>query len=229
MHMVHAQRGNILFLILLAIILFVALTYAVQNSDRGNKNASDEQNATLAAQFVENASLIENTVQRAMLVNNVPEYGFDFSGEQSNNASNGTCTSSLCRIYTTKGGAVPPLRLPDWASADSNYADARRKPWFQLWNVIGVGTDQPDVVIQYGFLTPSFCKAINKAVGAENFDIVTTDPYQPGEAAYSGTQTVMPTATAVIGDTNAGIVGRRSLCINTGGKGYTFYHVVMAR
>ena len=228
--MVHKQRGNILFLILLAIILFAALSFVVTNDQRGqDKNASSERVRTLAAQMVENASLMENTMQRAMLVNNIPEYGFNFSGEQSNSNTNYTCTSTACQIFTTNGGPVPPLRLPDWASADTTMTDSRRKVWIQLWSVVGVGTDAPDLLVDYGFVTQELCKAINVAVGAENFNIVSTDAFQPGELQYSGTITAIPAATAVIGETLPAIIGRRSLCINTGSKGYNFYHVILAR
>lgn len=47
------QRGNVLFLILLAVVLFAALNYAVTSSmSGGGKNASDERYRLLASQLI---------------------------------------------------------------------------------------------------------------------------------------------------------------------------------
>ena len=62
------QSGNILFLILLAIILFVALSYAVNSGMRGGgKDAGNEKNSLSYSGILQSASLMENSLNRMML------------------------------------------------------------------------------------------------------------------------------------------------------------------
>ena len=90
------QRGNILFLILLAVVLFAALSYAVTQGMRGGgKDAGPEKFKTLASQILQNVSLMENTMMRAMTVNGVPGYGFDLSGIASSAAAERSVISSV--------------------------------------------------------------------------------------------------------------------------------------
>ena len=71
-----SDKGNILFLILLAVMLFAALSYAVTSSVRGGgKNASEENISLFIDQVIQAANLLENNMIRAMLVDGVPEYG----------------------------------------------------------------------------------------------------------------------------------------------------------
>lgn len=62
------QRGNILFLILLAVVLFAALSYAVTSSMRGGGKDGGSESANLkAAQIIQYATLIEASWQRLRL------------------------------------------------------------------------------------------------------------------------------------------------------------------
>lgn len=62
------QRGNVLFLILIAVALFAALSYAVTSSQRGGgKGISDEKVKTGAASIQQYVSLMRASVQRLML------------------------------------------------------------------------------------------------------------------------------------------------------------------
>lgn len=63
-----SQRGNILFLILLAVILFAALSYAVTSSMRGGgNNAAKESAQTEASHILNYFTQIDTAVQRMMM------------------------------------------------------------------------------------------------------------------------------------------------------------------
>ena len=65
------QRGNILFLILLAVVLFAALSYAVTSQRDGGKNASGESAKSHASALLQYAALVENTVHRMVMVGGI--------------------------------------------------------------------------------------------------------------------------------------------------------------
>lgn len=228
-----AQNGNILFLILLAVALFAALAYAVTSSLRGGgKDASSEKTRLFAAQLIENASLIEQTMMRAMLVDNVPEYGFDFyngGSGSSNSASNASCTQAACKIYAPNGGHVPYLTIPDWASMEASPASLNRRPYTYVTQVMDIGSPAPDVIVLYQYLNLDLCRAINALLGHGDTPMTPDDTLSGVDYNYGGTLTVMPASTGVIGDTNPALRGRKSACYRISENIYRFHYVILER
>lgn len=228
------QRGNILFLILLAVVLFAALAYAITQSMRGGgKDGSSERADLLAAQLIQNAGLVEQTMMRAMMVDGVKEWAFDLSGVASRAAPNATCTSSLCRIYTSRGGGVPDFQLPEWASTTPTDT-GNRSPIFYVASILDVGTAAPDLILRYDNLTRPVCDAINNRLGYTDIDQTVSDTINNGSTAsdfsYSGNLSAMPAGTNTgIGDANAKLKGRTSFCYAATPATYYFLHVLMVR
>lgn len=223
------QHGNILFLILLAVVLFAALAYAVTSSMRGGgKDASREKYDTLAAQMVQHFALLEQTMMRARLMNDVPEWGFDVSGASttSRSTANATCTTAACKIYTDTGGPVPPLTIPDWASLTADPVQ-RRANWYVL-SILNVGTPAPDIVVSYTYLTRGLCEAFNRIVGATDVNLVPTDSLTP-ITFYSATLTSIPASTSALGDEAPDLIGRRAVCHHAGIDIYRLFYTIMER
>lgn len=243
------QRGNILFLILLAVVLFAALAYAVTSSMRGGgKDASSEKARAQASALIQYVSLIQNTVQRTMLMNNIPEYGLDFSADSSQTQSgiNNTCTQTSCRIFnrTTREGMMTVQKFgeeyvdPRWRAGYPSYGGgAGLETVFNMIVVVDIGTSAPELIVRFVGIRPEICKAIN--------DILWNTPTGYGNEAYSvtgsgsnytysGTLTAMPTEYGTLGDETpffyrgkqAGCVGRE---LNTIPYGGDFYTVLMER
>lgn len=233
MHQRHSakrpQAGNILFLILLAVVLFAALSYAVTQSLRGGgQNASKEKAQTFASQLLQHVSLIENTITRAMLVNNIPEYGFDFASAGTLSTANGTCTSINCTIYSSKGGGVSDFTIPDWASTSS--LSNERRADIRLAKVLNVGTAKDEVVIKYQKLTQSVCEAINQMLGIVDVDIASTSEIWGSSNFYTGTMTSIPdNQGAILGDQLAALAGKKAFCFQHSNEGYTFVYAIMER
>ncbi len=222
------QRGNILFLILLAVVLFAALSYAVTQSTRGGGNdASNEKLSTIVAHMMQHGSAIENFLMRAKLVDNVPEYGFDFVGTYSNSLANATCTTTACKVFSSNGGSVASYRLPDgyW---DTAWASSHANESFFVTPVEGIGTPAADVLLIYRALTLNLCSAVNKAMNI-NIDLANTAEGLGDATSYSGTMTSIPTGGSVLGDNNIGHKGQRTACFRISSGFYAFYYVVLAR
>mgnify|MGYP000246349149 CR=1 FL=1 len=234
------QRGNILFLILLAVVLFAALSYAVTSSTRGGgKDASSEKLKAMAAQMVQYGTLVENAVTRARTTGGIPEWGLEFNDGigPSNTASNGSCTVAECRIFNngTTLGQVNSLKFgedyvdPRYRANSPAYGGGSgTETRFYFIQVQNIGTDLPDVVMVIPGIRPDVCRAINELLwnSATNTDIY----YPVGATSYSGTLTSLISSTSnVYGNFFA---GKASGCggREAGGPyGGDFYHVVMPR
>jgi len=89
----YRQNGNILFLILIAVALFAALSYAVTSSmrtsgDNGNKESADVQ----AAVILQYATLVETSIERLRVLNGLAWDQVDlynFESRLTNNSSAG--------------------------------------------------------------------------------------------------------------------------------------------
>lgn len=231
----HQSRGNILFLILLAVVLFAALAYAVTSSMRGGgQSAAGEQMTLFASQLLQNASLIENTITRAQLVNNIPDWGFDFyhSSYGSTKVANATCTQPACKIYSGNGGDIPFFTVPPKMAIGGATA-GMLMPGFHAVQVIDIGSPAPDIIITWQYISLDACKAINKALGLDNLNLTPVDAINGTNTIYDGTLTATPASTGVIGDTNAALKGKKAACYShisdTATYGYRFHYVLMER
>jgi hypothetical protein len=101
------QRGNVLFLILIAVALFAALSYAVTQSSRSGGDASRETNILNAAQLTQYPTSIRTAVLRLVIdgfqdtniLYNVPSGGF-------------TAASEPYEVFATIGGGAIYQRAP---------------------------------------------------------------------------------------------------------------------
>lgn len=103
-----SSRGNILFLILLAVVLFAALAYAVTSSMRGGgRDASSEKVETVAAQIVQEATMIQQTVARLRLVNDCKDSQISFyAPSQTVYQNNNAPSSNKCHVFDPAGGGA---------------------------------------------------------------------------------------------------------------------------
>tara|TARA_B100000686_G_scaffold327900_1_gene387276 strand:+ start:2215 stop:2541 length:327 start_codon:yes stop_codon:yes gene_type:complete len=77
MDMINAQ-GNALFLILIAVALFAALSYAVTNSGRGSAGVDREQAEIYASQILQQASALEAAVMRLTITGGCSDTDINF-------------------------------------------------------------------------------------------------------------------------------------------------------
>lgn len=166
-------RGNILFLILLAVVLFAALSYAVTSSMRGGGKDAGNENAELgAAQILQWFSAIDAAVMR-MEMNGIKYEDMSFiynakyyGGNALNNYMNNTrCTSDSCRIFKPDGGVVAPPDFAKYGTPDptgavlgSEVAPGSAVLFMAQWP--GAGTSLNDVVVYLYYIKPEICTAM---------------------------------------------------------------------
>ena len=223
------DRGNILFLILLAVVLFAALSYAVTSSMRGGalEGIPKEKAASLAALIMQNANMIEQQIMRVRTVDGVPEWGFDLKGTNTTSSTNATCTAANCRIFSDQGGTIPSLTLPDWAFLPpTSYGTTNQ---FRIVQIVNVGTAAPELTYTFHHLRKEVCDAINSALGLTT--ALSPQEYYNGTSTifYSGTMTSFPGTDQILGEENTSLAGRTTFCFSHPTAGYVFVHTIIAR
>ena len=209
-----AQSGNVLFLILIAVALFAALSYAVTQSSRGGGNADSEQIALQATQAVQYANRLKVASMRMILNGTTTSDAFNLT-----NIANGRaglifdrCTSGSDCLFAPEGGGEDYMELPpfdltnrDWQVAES----------IANVNVTGVGTTAPDDILYAQNISLEACQAINKGFG-----LPTTPVQNTTELAVPGPDTI------------DAYPGEEFGCFENGapsGGTYWYYHVLVAK
>lgn len=237
-------RGNALFLVMIAVVLFAALTFAVTRGGGSGTGMTKEKASVAASEVLSYAKTVEQTIQRMMTVYGVGEQSIDpghsettYAGVTNTDyAGNSNCTATNCRLFTDKSGPVVVNRF-------ANYVGTRPVTWLDTANVLpqlnlwmvdvnGVGTSAPDIALRITGLSEAVCKAINRQAGF-------SDSVDPEEVGGSGADRIytpsnMNTATTLqIGYTNTAFKGATSFCTHIGNAtdpNFTsFFHIVVAR
>ena len=219
------ERGNVLFLILIAVALFAGLSYAVTQSTRGGGNADDETSLISSAALTQYPAGLSTTLLR-MSFNGVTDSGALFNPPSDD--SNCTLATNLgdCVFFSDGGGASYQL-------ASSNVMDGGGSgTWvFNSDNeILNVGGDAGDGTTNetIAFLVDirlSVCTKINTELGIGSTipdeDDATYVINQDGIVAY-----VQDLTPAVINGTGGELAGQPFGCFEDSADGYVYYHTL---
>jgi 4-amino-4-deoxy-L-arabinose transferase-like glycosyltransferase len=229
------QRGNVLFLILIAVALFAALSFAITQTSRGTNDIGKDKIQLLASQIIQIGTSVEQAVARIQLANKVKDYEIDFSAvDISAAATNNTCQTERCRVFSSEGGITPAILLPAeaWDLNDSNMTSVwQGRKYFYVGRVLEVGSTLPELFVAYPGIAPSVCAEINRKLGIAN----TSNEEPPFDdntntVEYTGTLTSLPTPSAVaFGDQATQLTGKRTFCVRFDANSYMYVHVLLAR
>ena len=188
-----SQHGNALFLILIAVALFAALSYAVTNSGRGGSGIDREQAEIAAAQILQYISSIDTAIQRMRVINGCGESEFNFdttlyttnSGTQMNGNNTSAPADGSCDIFDPSESGVSAEILPETGLdlSHEEVTDVAGNP--NAWKaghlrvlvaqLSGFGTDGAagtesanDLMLISNYLNKETCVAINDGLGIDN-------------------------------------------------------------
>lgn len=115
------NKGNALFLILIAVALFAALSYAVTQSGRGSGSISKERTDLAVAEMFQYAATIQNAVSRMLVLGRCTDTTISFDtpawGRNDYYLAAAPVNNS-CHVFHPDGGAVAYRTLPHAAAAD---------------------------------------------------------------------------------------------------------------
>lgn len=233
------QSGNALFLILIAVALFAALSYAVTRSGSDGSNADREQTALAVARMVQYGQGLTTAFQRMRIIYGVSETNVDFYTTQrlrDNGTSypwdNFNCTAGTCEIFNSDGAGMSYQSFEDISFRPSGWSGSSVMPGHHVvgvYGVVGVGTNLPEIIWAVNAISPEACDEINK-----QFNIPEDPAYSLiGETAY-GYRSDPTTALAAsdgwtFGDDETDLIGQHDFCAGNDSDGYNYYHVLVAR
>ncbi|MBU6234319.1 MAG: hypothetical protein KGQ41_00605 [Alphaproteobacteria bacterium] len=237
----HAQKGNVLFIILIAVVLFAALTYALSSSNRGNTTMDRERGSISATDYLSYGQSMEKIVAR-MLSNDISENGLSFENTiwkfydgTDVMGANANCTSSACKIFDPAGGGQEPKLFAAQTVASPANTDVQSGHGVvYALKVTGVGTTAHDLVMMIAILDKNTCMQINNTLGVTNPSNAPPADSWSGATRYTGAFTGPNDATDEIGDVATAIQRKTAGCITRSGGAYGsadnyYYQVLYAR
>ncbi|MAQ71905.1 MAG: hypothetical protein CL565_06895 [Alphaproteobacteria bacterium] len=180
------EQGNVLFLILIAVALFAALSYAVSSSQSDGQNADQEKSTIAASTLVQEITLIKNTIQRMKILNNCTDeditfvYDNDLDGDLDSDDKywNLNLPSTECYLFHPDGGN---LRFP---IVDDNIGTGSEIIFTGFNWVDNVGTPASDLIAITTNITRAACDQINRELGAPTTN---GEPVEEGSNVESST------------------------------------------
>lgn len=211
-----AEAGNVLFLILIAVALFAALSYAMVQSGRNSGSVDRETTAILAGQVIGTPSLVRQSVNR-MIVLGTPASSLIFTGDGS--------TNDVLGVAGSAGVKAPPTACtaPCAAWAYKTFTDTTHGLF-----VGGVKTDAPEILAVLPDVTDAVCAQLQKIQGFAS----TTPPVQDTAefdwtditGAISQVGGLKGSATTIW---EATLTGQEFACVDNRGDGNFYYHVLL--
>lgn len=171
-----AENGNVLFLILIAVALFAALSYAVTQSNRsGGGDASRETSQLRTLRLAQYGTQISAAITRLKVSHNCSDDQISFENPILNIYTNpNSPTDHSCEIFHPLGGGVPFEQFLDILHPHLGISPPNNI-FFSSTPVPGAGTTAPDLVFMtWGGLTNEDCTLINQKLGVTN--VVHGDP-----------------------------------------------------
>ncbi|MBX2833907.1 MAG: hypothetical protein KTR28_02945 [Micavibrio sp.] len=176
------ESGNVLFLILIAVALFAALSYAVTQSSRsGGGDTNNETNLVNSASLTQYPASVRTSILRMMVSNGAvdEELQFDYPVDFGDDC---TANSANCVFHPDGGGAT-------YAEAPADVmADGQPGQWFfnRLFEIVNVGTNGSggnDVIAFLPGITRGICERINEEMGLDIASIDVTNDFT--DASYA--------------------------------------------
>lgn len=173
------QRGNALFLILIAVALFAALSYAITSSTRGGGSIAKEQATIDTAVSQQCAAMVENGAQRLALFNGCDTAELSYELPDGTNANASAPADRSCHLFAEEGAGlsacgdylvatgfpVGSITFGDTTTATllSNGTHFRCNSYGSQYGSYGICTDWEYSIDNTNFLTDNICYARDSA------------------------------------------------------------------
>jgi hypothetical protein len=229
------QRGNVLFLILIAVALFAALSYAVTQSSRSGGDASKETNVVNTASLTQYPNSVRTAVLRMIIAGIDPEDLQFNHPDQFDTGVNGAFIPSRGVFYPDAGGATYQ-QIPENLTSGGMPIDWTFTLDYEI-PILGISAPGPtgnEVIAFADGITQSVCDRVNK----ELHGYAGATPVRNAALSFSGNRiatTTLPGAPAggvlaVDTPTIDWLDGKAFGCFQNGtGGNFVFYYAMAER
>lgn len=224
-----SERGNVLFLILIAVALFAALSYAVTQSTRsGGGDASRETTLVNSSTITQYPASIKTAIVRMLISNGITVDQLIFDPPSAFGSLSATQLTQ--NVFSTTGGgatyAMAPNSVMENASAGTWTYNAQN----QIRNIGSDGNGGNDVIAFLSGVSQSICERIHSQLGmgdvpAESSTILFTPEKLAADSSIPSA--AGPEIGATTGAESV-LNGQPQGCFTQGGQ-YHYYHVVVER
>lgn len=214
-----AQKGNVLIYVLVAIVLFAAISFVItrQMGQESGASKMTQNRADLhAGELLEHVSAVRNVLEQMQGLGNVAVADFDFTKQGEAGYDNAPFRG---KVYHPAGGG-----LGTFLGSDDIYASGSLERGWQAQqnnNVSWSYTPAPDVLFSFVDVAMPVCAAINKRL-YKSADIPVYNAAAASVFMKDGTQDF---SSAQCADCAA----RASLCVQDSTGAYVFYNVIVAQ
>lgn len=229
-----SEHGNMLFIILLAVVLVGLLTAAIMNSGSGENSNIDRETLIIKTSEVQRyAAEIERAVQFIMQNGKISESDIRFA-HPDNNADYGDLsadTDPSDQVFSPSGGGAAFRAPPEGINDGSSWE------FLGTTHLPGVGSDKADLIMILPGVTAAFCDRINELNNQTAVPVDKVDCLYPGAAGRfdNGTQfsavpnTVDESTFEQDPTINAARTAIEACVICSADSKRYYYHVLMAR
>lgn len=232
------EKGNILFVILICIGLFAALTYTISRSNNSTSYSNDGPEYASAQEILSFAEMVANTVNRLQMQNGCRLSEISFKNSIVDGYTNLKSPSDgHCDVFGNNGGGITYFKptskiLDDTKSSNSMYGEYLFTGSVCLDNVgsgsfiscNGDDTENEELLIILPWVKETSCDTINRIL--KNPEILEDTGASFSEIKFKGTFS----EGSAIG--TAGHVTFRNGCFKsntTPGNGYHLYYTLIAK
>jgi hypothetical protein len=236
----HPQSGNVFFIILIAIFMFAALSFAVSEGSKSVsvQSLTDDQAKLIAQEIISYGDTLSRTVQALKLRGcSDTQMGFEntvwknLGGVLAHPVGHNPNSRSECQVFGSAGGKASTYTVPENKSfmpTNNSHPLPGHGIVFPI-QIVNVGTANPELVLVLHYIDKNVCKAINRLLSISNNDIVPADDWS-GSLPFVGSYASF----GQIGEQDALLVGKRAGCIKWLGSGYgdndlNYFQVLIAR
>jgi hypothetical protein len=236
-HDFYRQSGNTLFLVLLAVALFAALSYAVTKGGRGRSGDTIREGRLLDLSGVQQyAADLQYAINRMMLLNHCePEqisfempYTVNFYGTQASHQNPNAPANKSCHVFDPAGGGMD-LRA---VKMQDNDTQPRYPGFVGNWKVVGLGSGKAALIMSYWIgVTQQMATFCRNLYGQMGITIPASGNVEGIDAGVTFVGTYNDADPAgIFGDTLPQQAGFPDGCWTSGADGWGgYYHVLIVR
>ena len=173
--MKNSEQGNVLFLILIAVALFAALSYAVSYSSNSNDagNTKSSELNLQASQLLQYFAVLKQNVLRLTTKGcDITEISFEhapFDGSDSNYINPNSPPDFSCHMFHPDGAAMSEWDTKPFQYENLVFTSYKRPRYTATWFVENIGVDPaPELMVLIGMVNEDLCFHINEKLGVTN-------------------------------------------------------------